>query len=254
MDEKDKKKIFDTILRAKYNGEETPKVWDDVERVILGEPLDYVIGHTDFLGARIDLSERPLIPREETEYWTLKAINLIKNTASSSKRCYFLDLFSGSGCIGIALLKHFPASQVDFVDSEGLCIRQIRRNIAINALLESRTRVYLNDVFPPTGVKYDYIFANPPYIDESSKNTVSKSVLDYEPSEALFAHDNGLFQIKKVIAGADDFLNEGGTVFIEFGENQKEKIRADVKESGKFSEITFWKDQFDRDRVVVLKV
>ena len=254
MDEKDKKKIFDTILLAKYNGEETPKVWADVERVILGEPLDYVIGHTDFLGARIDLSERPLIPREETEYWVLKAINLIKNTASSSKRCYFLDLFSGSGCIGIALLKHFPASQVDFVDSEGLCIRQIRRNIAINSLLESRTRVYRNDVFPPMGGKYDYIFVNPPYIDEGSEDTVSKSVLDYEPREALFAPYNGLFLIKKVIDGVGDFLSEGGTVFIEFGENQKEEIGAYVKKSKRFNEITFWKDQFDRDRVVVLKV
>ena len=51
-----------------------------------------------------------------------------------------------------------------------------------------------------------------------------------------------------------DFLSEGGTVFIEFGENQKEEIGAYVKKSKRFNEITFWKDQFDRDRVVVLKV
>lgn len=248
----DKNKIYRTILRDKYSGKYNSAVKVDTERVLSGEPLDYVIGHCNFLGANIGLSERPLIPREETEYWVEKAIHAIDSEKGGDEKFYFLDLFSGSGCIGIALMSHFQNAYVDFVDSEGTCIRQIRKNIVLNSLPEDRTRVYLHDVFPPSRGKYDYIFANPPYIDENTIDTVEKSVVEWEPHGALFAKERGLYYIKKVIEGAPKFLNPGATLFIEIGCEQKDKILSYAKDVGHFDRVDFWKDQFDRDRVVVL--
>ncbi|HRZ30558.1 MAG TPA: hypothetical protein P5274_02745, partial [Candidatus Paceibacterota bacterium] len=99
---------------------------NDLERLRQGEPIDYVIGWKDFLGCRIDLSYRSLIPREETELWVGEVIREIKDLEvkppSGSKlqlggftsKCTCLDLFAGSGCIGLAILKHCPNVEVTF--------------------------------------------------------------------------------------------------------------------------------------------
>ncbi|MCX6712336.1 MAG: hypothetical protein NT041_01440, partial [Candidatus Vogelbacteria bacterium] len=112
---------IELLKREKYKGKLSEEVGSrvtssnfarDLARLEAGEPLDYVIGWREFLGCKIDLSAKPLIPREETEFWVEKAI---KNTDDS--RMYFvLDLFSGSGCIGLAVLKHIPNAKVTFGD------------------------------------------------------------------------------------------------------------------------------------------
>jgi len=230
------------LLTEKYHGEKTPEFFKDAERIGRGEPADYVIGFTDFLGCKIDLSFRPMIPRVETEFWVEKAMADLKEKFSA------LDIFAGSGCIGIALLKKFPEAKVDFAEKDPNLVLQIEKNLASN---DVQGQVYISDVFENVPQKkYDYIFANPPYIHTDRKWQVAKSVLEHEPHLALFAEDKGLFFIKKILNEAGEYLAPNGKLFIEFDEWQKESIEMLLDKAG--FKFEFWKDQFNKWRTVVI--
>lgn len=266
------------LLKEKYHGTETAEFRADVKRLKKGEPLAYVIGWVDFLGCRIDIAARlphergqarSLIPRPETEFWVEQAISQIRinypvstdrtihgslkrrkkiETQNSKKK--ILDLFAGSGCIGIALAKHFPDAMMDLGEKDPTLCEQIKKNLVFNHIAHSHTRVIETNVFSNIADTYDYIFANPPYIDPTKKETVQSSVLEYEPHEALFAGENGLALIKQLLVEAPEYLRQGGLLYVEFGEKQKGAIAALAKDNG--WNIEFQKDQFKRWRVAKL--
>ncbi|MBI2113194.1 MAG: methyltransferase, partial [Candidatus Wildermuthbacteria bacterium] len=154
------KREAEWILKEKYQGVMTPEAVLDIAKLKQGEHVDYIIGFTEFLGCKIDLSKRPMIPRPETEYWVEKAIQELWKSRSASVWC--LDLFAGSGCIGIAVLGHIPFARVDFGEKEKKFADQIKINATLNRIDRKRYRVFQSDVFSKIPYKYDYIFANPP--------------------------------------------------------------------------------------------
>ncbi|OGZ06175.1 MAG: hypothetical protein A2942_03230 [Candidatus Lloydbacteria bacterium RIFCSPLOWO2_01_FULL_50_20] len=239
------------LLREKYHGVETPEFQEDVERLNGGLPLAYVIGWVDFLGCRIDLSAKPLIPRPETEFWVEQAIAEVAScqllVARKKNPIKILDLFSGSGCIGIALLKHLPNATVDFGEKDPKLCQQIKKNIALNNIDASQTCIVQTDTFSNITETYDYIFANPPYIDSARKETAENSVILHEPHGALFADEGGLSFIIKLINESAPYLKPRGVMYIEFGENQKEAITLIANAAGWKSE--FHKDQFSKWRM-----
>jgi release factor glutamine methyltransferase len=232
------------LLKEKYHCKPDKNFYRDVNRLEAGEPADYVIGFTNFLGCKVDLSKKTLIPRADTEFWvseTLKSVNKGK----------VLDLFAGSGCIGIAVLKHKNNILCDFVDSEKNAISQIKINLKLNKINPTRYKIIQSDVFSKIKGKYDYIFANPPYVAIKRKNKVQPAVLKYEPKTALFAGDDGLFYIKKFLGQAVNHLNPGGKIFMEFGSEQKKEIEKIIKKCN-YSEFKFYKDQCNKWRWVVV--
>ena len=222
------------LLKEKYNNKPTKQFYRDIERLNAGEPLDYVMGFTEFLGCKIDLSKKPLIPRPETEFWVEEAIKEMSCVFDGRQkpRTRVLDIFCGSGCIGIAVLKHIKNVEVFFSDIEN---RMAGR------------KVIKSDVFSSIKGKFDYIFANPPYVAVKRKNKAQKSVLKYEPEKALFGGKDGLFYIKKFLALARNFLNPGGRAFMEFSPEQKNKIEKLLAKYG-YKSWKFHKDQFGRWR------
>ncbi len=198
-------------------------------------PAKYQKGFTNFLGIKIDLSKRPLIPRPETEYWVKWFIN------QNHRRIKCLDLFSGSGCVGVAILKNIKGSICHFGEIDDSFIEQIKINC--RDIDSDRYRIIKTDIFSGINEKYDYILANPPYVAENRINEVGKDVLEYEPHIALFSGKDGMETINKFISEVKNYLNDGGYVIMEFDPQQKDKIK----------EGEFHKDQFGEYRFVIIR-
>lgn len=234
------------LLQEKYNGRRNSEFNSDTFRLKKGEPLNYVIGWLPFLNCKIDLSFRPLIPRPETEYWLEKATAAI---SAIGRRVKIADVFSGSGCIGIAVLKNIRNSQVDFFELDKKLIKQIKLNLKLNNISASRYRVFQGDAIKKLKNQYDFILANPPYIATKRKSKVQASVLKYEPRQALFAGADGLFYIKKILQLAKLRLQPNGQLWLEFDSFQKKPIEKLLKNL-KYQKWNFYRDQYRRWRYV----
>jgi release factor glutamine methyltransferase len=264
------------ILNEKYGGVATGDFKKDVERLKKGEPVDYVIGWCEFLGCRINLSHRPFIPRPETEYWVKLFIESLRsrqvgrnnpanvlndsglprpdaasgdgNDEKNAIRC--LDLFAGSGCIGIAILKHIPETYVDFAERNKKFCDQIQKNLDINRIEPPRCRVIQSNIFSRISSIYDYILANPPYVPLKRKRRVQTSVLKWEPEEAVFGGENGLSHIEKILGESLKYLKKGGKLIMEFDSSQKKDIGVLIEQRN-FSGHYFFRDQYGRWRYAI---
>jgi release factor glutamine methyltransferase len=246
MSEDNYTKEITWLLKEKYQGKMSDEALADIERIKKGEPVAYVIGFVDFLGSKIDLSEKPLIPRAETEFWVEKAIEDLNGCQADSQiKC--LDIFAGSGCIGISILKHVSSPTVDFVDVENNALKQIKINCDLNNIDPTRYHIQHSNILENVGMLYDYIFANPPYIAEDKKNDVQELVLNYEPHQALFSGTDGLDIIRIFLKEVPKHLNKAGKLYMEFDDHQKDAIEQILKENN-FNKYEFYQDQFKKWR------
>ena len=214
---------------------------EDVILLNKGCPLNYIIGYVDFLNVRINLNHKVLIPRPETEYWVSKMLPNIK-----SEKPMILDMFCGSGCIGISILKNNPNAHVIFSDINENAILQTKENLKFNEIDETRYEIIKSDLFENISKKFDYIFANPPYVGINDK---VGDEIKHEPRLAIYANDNGFAIIKKFLIKAKFFLNPSGVIFMEFGSNQKEKLAEFVVNN---YSVKFLRDQYHRFRLAIL--
>ena len=256
----DYRELFRWLLKDKYHWsardiaaftekdilQQSVDVQHDFDRILSGEPLQYVIGWVTFLGCRIDVSLKPLIPRPETEYWVEKMLKEMHTHDALS----VLDLCCGSGCIGIAIARTLPTAHIDCADIADKALQQTQINLDQNAVSGERVAVIKSDLFsslvPQT---YDWIFANPPYVDPTGDWPAE---LAYEPPEALFAQKNGLELIERILLNAEKYLKIEGKMVLEFGKGQEKEIELFAKK-GSWKKITFGQDQYDVTRYVILE-
>jgi release factor glutamine methyltransferase len=225
----------------------------------IGKPIEYIRGFADFLGCKIDLSKRPLIPRPETAFWVSQTIQDILKYSSLPGCCVdekikVLDIFSGSGCVGLAVLEHVKNVEVVFADKDPNCLKQIKINLKLNSChirANKKVRVIKSDVFENIEGEYDFILANPPYVATKKIKQVQDTVLKYEPKEALFGGEDGLFFINKFLKQAKKYLNPGGKIYMEFSPEQKKQVKILLCDNN-YKTWKFFKDQFDKWRWVVI--
>ena len=248
-------KEVEWLLKEKYNDQETPEFHADVLRLVKGEPLAYVIGWIPFYDCKIDVSLHPMIPRPETGFWVERAVKELQALGKPTLR--LADTYSGSGCIGIALLKHLPNATVDISEFDPKLTEQLRINVRLNSIDESRAKCWAGDSLEGLTGTYDAIFANPPYIDPKAIPEMDESVINFEPHLSLFAGERGLDYIKIIISESGKFLNRGGTFYIECDAHQREWIEELLAEYAKTKDATpwkheFWFDQYDQVRFLIL--
>lgn len=213
---------------------------------------DYARGWVPFLDCRIYLDSRPLIPRLETEYWVEEAIQECSANSGQGSAMKCLDLFAGSGAIGVAVLKHLPGSRVDFGEIDTEHFPTIKKNITENGVDETRARIIETDVWSMIPDRYDYVFANPPYLDESRRARIQDSVLAHEPASALFAEEGGFSLIRRTMEGLREHLLPGGILYIEHDPEQTSLLASLATSFGLVAETRT--DQFGLDRFTVISV
>lgn len=203
-----------------------------------------------FLNCKIDISKRTFRPRTETEFWVKKAIKDCKLQIEKCKlkKVKILDIFSGSGCIGIAVLKNIKNSFVDFVDIDIKAVKQIKINLRLNDISRERYRIFHSNLFKKLkGKKYDFIFANPPYVAKERIWQVQQSVKKFEPKISWYGGKRGMRYIKNFLKEAKNFLKENGKIFLEIDPLQKEDVEEILKKYN-YSKFKFFKDQFKKIR------
>lgn len=237
------------LIRDKHAGDARADLREDIERLEDGEPLAYVIGWVPFLGLTIRLDSRPLIPRPETEWWTEVLIAHIQATYAGEAACRVLDLCAGSGAIGLGILAKVANAHVSFAELSPLHSALIALNITGNALNEERTTVRSGDLFAsyPTE-KFHIIATNPPYIPTSRE--LEDSVLSYEPREALYAGEDGLGLIRRIVEESPLHLYPGGALWMECDIENIEQAGALMRARG-FQSVEIRNDHYGRPRIVV---
>ena len=211
-------------------------------------PIEYERGYTKFLNCKIDLRNRVFIPRIETEFWVARAIKTIRTSNIEHRTLKVLDIFAGSGCIGISILKNVKNLLVDFADIDKKAIEQIKINLKLNKIPSQRYRIYQSNLFEKIKNKnYNYIFANPPYVAKERIKDVQLSVLKYEPKTSFLAGKKGFFYIKKFLKEAKRFMKPGGIIYLEFDPEQKNDI-LDILKKENYKNFRFFKDQFKKWR------
>ncbi len=184
-----------------------------VARRAEGEPLQHILGHTEFYGLTIRVSPDVLIPRPETEQVVAYALETIDDVADPS----ILDAGTGSGCIALALKQARPDAQVTACDVSEAARDMARANAAA---LDLDVRVKPGDMLDPAfsqavGGPFDLVISNPPYIPEAEADTLSATVRDYDPGLALFCGDDALQFYRALAQHAPEMLKPGRNLVVE---------------------------------------
>ena len=219
-----------------------------LDRLITGEPIQYVLGETEFYGLKFKVDPRVLIPRPETEYMVDIALQIIPKNRSLK----IIDLCTGSGCIAIALSKNLPGSYVTAVDISGGSIE-----LACENSLTNQTDVIFlkDDLLKPAAnyELYDFIVSNPPYVRESEKRSMHENVLDFEPGDALFVKDSDpLIFYRAIAVFGVKYLIEKGIILVEINEKFGEEI-SELFLKFNFDEVQIRKDLNNKDRFITAR-
>lgn len=224
--------------------EKRKRLNDILVRLARFEPIQYIIGKTEFCGLTLKVSSDVLIPRPETAElvdW------IVSDCPQSGLRV--LDIGTGSGCIAITLAERMVEAEVSAWDISEKALAVARENALHNNV---RIAFSCMDVFnEPTGTSvFDIIVSNPPYITESERAEMERNVLDYEPETALFVSDTDPLRFYRRIAHiGNQMLKPGGKLFFEINRAYGSETAAMLKYGG-YSQVEVRSDSYGNARMI----
>lgn len=220
-------------------------------------PIQYLLNEQEFYGRKFYVDKGVLIPRQDTEVLVEKMINILKNNILKNKNFEknskihpkILDIGVGSGIIGITAALEIEDSYVLGVDISEKALETAEKNKQL--LKVSNIKFLKSNLFENIEFKqFDMIVSNPPYISLNEAGIMSDDTLLHEPSEALFAENDGLYFYYEICQKAADYLANFGYLLFEIGYKQGKNVAKIMTSSG-FKNVEVIKDLAGLDRVVV---
>ncbi|MDA8093622.1 MAG: peptide chain release factor N(5)-glutamine methyltransferase [Betaproteobacteria bacterium] len=212
-----------------------------LSRRLQGEPMAYILGRREFYGMELRLSPAVLIPRPDTETLVEAALSRVP----PATRCAVLDLGTGSGAIALALALQRPQSQVTASDISPDALRIAQANA--HRLGVPNVAWHLGDWFEGLGGRFDLIVSNPPYIPARDPH-LDRGDLRFEPPHALVSGPDGLEAIRRIIGQAHRHLGAGGSLMLEHGFDQAQRVR-DLLAAHGFEDVCTFPDLAGIERV-----
>ena len=249
----------------KIDDKKLPELEAAMERLKKMEPVQYVLGHTEFYGRTFKVDPAVLIPRPETELLCRDAIKLGMRVyrmrspyGKNAEPVRILDLCTGSGCIAWTMALSIPGSRVTAVDISDAALE-------VAAGQDFASELKSKETFKPEFIKadvldseqeielgpFDMVLSNPPYIMESEKEDMRRNVLEYEPESALFVpDDNPLLFYRAIARWSQRFMSPDGVGLSEVNETLARQTETVFKAAG-YAHTEIVRDLSDKNRYII---
>ena len=214
-----------------------------IERLKKQEPIQYILGYSDFCGLRFKVNPATLIPRPETS----ELVEWVASEATGSES--ILDIGTGSGCIAVSLSHKLPQSKITAWDISHEALAVAAENSKASSCDVTFEQVDIL-AYHPTDELFDIIVSNPPYIKENEKETMHANVLDWEPHTALFVPDSDPLLFYRTIAEKGlTILKSGGKLYFEINRAHGKETMEMLAALG-YTSIELRKDFAENDRMI----
>ena len=221
------------------------KINNNLERIMNGEPMQYVLGYAYFVNSNYYVTPDVLIPRQETEQLAVGALVYIVKHFGKDPNITIADIGTGSGILAIYLKENLPTAKVIATDVSEKAIEVAKKNAEYHKVnIEFRC----GDMLSPIKEKLDVIISNPPYI--GSPETVSKQTMKYEPHLALFASPKTKYY-EQMIANLEN-MSEQALLAFEIGEDMEEELTNLLENDYPGIGYNFEKDMYGKTRFLYI--
>ena len=229
-----------------------------LKRRIQGEPIQYILGKTEFMGLEFKVTPHVFIPRPETEILVETVLEIASSFKLHASRLNILDIGTGSGNISISLAKLLKDCRIIAVDISKQAIVVAKNNAILNDV-ETKISFIKQDFFDLQRAacslqpkSFDFVVSNPPYISTAEIEALQPEV-KYEPHMALDGGKDGLDFYRRIINKVPRYLRKDGFLIMEMGFNQKDAIKNIFQKTGYFETIELIKDYNNIDRIIIAK-
>jgi release factor glutamine methyltransferase len=238
-------------LREQLTEEQQTIFWCKIDELLDGKPVQYVLGTESFYGRQFEVNENVLIPRPETEELIYGALERTKNLFAN-KTVTMADIGTGSGAIAITFKKEWPEAIVTATDISEEALAVAKRNAE---QLGAEITFKEGDMTDPIkNTNWDVILSNPPYIAYEEAESMSETVLAFEPHRALFAEEDGLFFYRKLAENLPTLMNKPALIGLEIGHQQGPAVHKLFAEAFPNAKVETVKDINGKNRLLFCEI
>lgn len=239
--------IYDDITPEAYQ-----TFWAYIEEHATGRPFQYITGQESFYGRDFLVNEHVLIPRPETEELIEEVKKRVVRLFEEHKTLKIADIGTGSGAIALTVKKEISSAEVTATDISTEALVVAKKNAE---RLEAKVEFKQGDLIAPIAdQKWDIILSNPPYIGSHEAESLSDTVIDYEPHLALFAAEDGLQLYRKMTEQLPEIMNAPSFIGFEIGYAQGPAVQKMLQKAFPLADVEIVQDINQKNRFVFCSI